>query len=106
MLSSLLGILSKGEETTIVLQGVEHTTNALLELASNTKERMDVCADWLAPSVSIGVPELKKGMIDMVRRGVKYRYVTEITKDNLAYCKELAKYAELRHLDGIRGNLL
>jgi two-component system sensor histidine kinase VicK len=105
-LSSLLGILSKGEETTIVLQGVEHTTNALLELAYNTKERMDVCADWLAPSVSIGVPELKSGMIDMVRRGVKYRYVTEITKDNLSYCKELAKYAELRHLDGIRGNFV
>jgi len=106
MLSSLLDSLSKGEETTIVLRGVKHTTNAILDLASNTKERMDVCADRLAPSVSIGVPELKKCIIDMVRRGVKYRYLTEITKDNLAYCKELAKYAELRHLDGIRGNFV
>jgi two-component system, OmpR family, sensor histidine kinase VicK len=35
---------------------------------------------------------------------VKYRYITEITKDNLPYCKELAQYVELRHLDGIRGN--
>ncbi len=101
-----MGILPlEAEEKTIVLRGEGHTTSALLEFAANTKTRMDVCAHWLAPSVSVGVPELKKGMIDMVRRGVKYRYITEITKDNLEYCKELANYAELRHLDGIRGNL-
>jgi two-component system, OmpR family, sensor histidine kinase VicK len=99
-----LGILSEAEEKTIVLRGEERTTNALLEFAANTKTRMDVCADQLAPSVSVGVPELKKGMIDMVTRGVQYRYITEITKDNLPYCKKLAKYVELRHLDGIRGN--
>jgi hypothetical protein len=87
-----LGILSGDEEKTIVLRGEERTTNALLEFAANTKIRMDVCADWLAPSVSIGVPELKKDMIDMVTKGVKYRYITEITKDNLVYCKEIPKY--------------
>jgi K+-sensing histidine kinase KdpD len=99
-----LGILSKAEEKTIILRGEERTTNALLEFAANTKTRMDVCADWLAPSVSVGVLELKNAMIDIVTRGVKYRYITEITKDNLLYCKELASYVELRHLDGIRGN--
>src|SRR3712207_8440747 len=65
---------------------------------------MDVCADRLAPSVSVGVPDLKKAMIDMVTRGVKYRYITEITKDNLSYCKELTQSVELRHLEGLRGN--
>jgi K+-sensing histidine kinase KdpD len=99
-----LGILSEAEEKTIVLRGEEHTTSALLEFATNTKTRMDVCGDQLAPSVSVGVPKLKKGMTDMVTRGVKYRYITEITKDNLLYCKELAQYVELRHLEGLRGN--
>jgi two-component system sensor histidine kinase VicK len=100
-----LGVpLPESEEKTIVLRGEQRTTNALLEFAASTKTRMDVCADGLAPSVLVGVPELKKGMIDMVTRGVKYRYITEITKDNLAYCKELANYAELRHLDGIKAN--
>jgi two-component system, OmpR family, sensor histidine kinase VicK len=102
--STLLGILSEAEEKTIVLRGKERTSTALLEFAANTKTRMDVCADWLAPSVSVGVLQLKNAMIDLVTRGVKYRYITEITKDNLLYCKELAKYVELRHLDGIRGN--
>ncbi|MBD0299045.1 MAG: HAMP domain-containing histidine kinase, partial [Nitrososphaera sp.] len=99
-----MGILSEAEEKTIVLRGEEHTTSALLEFATNTKTRMDVCGDRLAPSVSVGVPKLKKGMTDMVTRGVKYRYITEITKDNVLYCKELAQYVELRHLEGLRGN--
>jgi signal transduction histidine kinase len=99
-----LGILSEAEEKTIVLRGEELTTSAILEFAANTKTRMDVCADRLAPSVSVGVPELKKSMVEMSTRGVKYRYITEITKDNLSYCKELTKFVELRHLEGLRGN--
>jgi two-component system sensor histidine kinase VicK len=35
---------------------------------------------------------------------VKFRYVTEITKDNLSYCKEMLKFSEICHLDGVRGN--
>jgi two-component system, OmpR family, sensor histidine kinase VicK len=35
---------------------------------------------------------------------VKFRYVTEITKDNISYCKEMLKFAEIRHLDGVKGN--
>jgi two-component system sensor histidine kinase VicK len=35
------------------------------------------------------------------------RYLTEITKDNLSYCKELIEIVhELRHLDGIKGNYI
>jgi hypothetical protein len=35
---------------------------------------------------------------------VEFRYVTEITKDNLPYCKEMLKFSEIRHLDGVKGN--
>jgi two-component system, OmpR family, sensor histidine kinase VicK len=35
---------------------------------------------------------------------VEFRYVTEITKDNLSYCKEMLKFSEIRHLDGVKGN--
>src|ERR687889_1285578 len=42
----------------------------------------------------------------MKKRGVKLRYVTEITKDNISYCKQLltTMVYELRHLDGMKGN--
>jgi two-component system, OmpR family, sensor histidine kinase VicK len=39
------------------------------------------------------------------KKGVRFRYIADITKDNLPYCKEMAKIFELRHLDGIKGNL-
>ena len=41
---------------------------------------------------------------DMKERGVKIRTITEITKENLAYCVELMNLAQARHLDDIRGN--
>ena len=43
-------------------------------------------------------------MQDIRKRGVKSRYIVEITKENIPYCKELMKIDELRHLDGIKGN--
>ena len=40
----------------------------------------------------------------MKNRGVKLRFISEITKDNLSYCKELMKIGEVRHLDEVKGN--
>src|ERR671910_121151 len=39
-------------------------------------------------------------------RGVKFRYITDITKDNISYCKHIIKEfdAEMRHLDEVKGN--
>jgi two-component system, OmpR family, sensor histidine kinase VicK len=39
-------------------------------------------------------------------RGVKFRYVTDVTTKNIFYCKEMIKYfgAEIRHLDNVKGN--
>jgi hypothetical protein len=43
--------------------------------------------------------------IDLNNRGIKLRVITEITKDNISYCKELMKLSiELRHLDDVKGN--
>lgn len=38
------------------------------------------------------------------RPNLKSRYITEINRDNLPYCKELMKIGELRHLDNIKRN--
>jgi signal transduction histidine kinase len=40
----------------------------------------------------------------MNNAGVKIRFITEITHDNIQYCKELMKIAEIRHLDDVKGN--
>ena len=93
-------------EKTVVLRGEENTTRAILQLAANTRRNMNVCADSLAPSLSVGVPAFRQGLVDLVSRGVEYRYITEITRENLGYCKELAKYVKLRHLHNVMGNFV
>jgi signal transduction histidine kinase len=65
---------------------------------------VNVCADSLAPSVAMGVEPIKECYENLKSRQVKVRWITEITKDNLSYCRALMQYAELRHLDGIKGN--
>ena len=37
-------------------------------------------------------------------RGTILRFITEITKDNISYCKQIMENVELRHLDGVKGN--
>jgi two-component system, OmpR family, sensor histidine kinase VicK len=91
-------------ERTEVLYGTENTTKAILSVLSNIESKMDICADSTWPSVAMGVDVFRKALIDLKKRGIRSRYITTITKDNLSYCKQLMKISELRHLDGIKGN--
>ena len=80
------------------------TTSAIIEFLSNAHSALDICADSSWPSVAMGVDVYRNAFRDVGVRGVKFRVVTEITKDNLSYCKEVRKLGELRHLDGVKGN--
>ena len=90
-------------ETTEILRGAEDTTRAVVLFFTNANW-VNVCADSLAPSVAMGVEPIKECYENLKSRQVKVRWITEITKDNLSYCRALMQYAELRHLDGIKGN--
>jgi two-component system, OmpR family, sensor histidine kinase VicK len=91
-------------EKTEVLNGFEKTTEAIMKFLNNSEVSMNICADHTWPSVAIGVEVFKKGLYDLKARNVQSRYITDITKGNIEYCKELMQISELRHLDGIKGN--
>lgn len=77
----------------------------MLQSISKTKKRMDICGDEVSPSVAIEVNAFKQALNDAKDRGVKIRYVVEITKDNISHCRELMKtVSDLRHLNGAKGN--
>jgi len=65
---------------------------------------VDACLDPTGPSVMMGVDAIKNERLKANRRGVNFRYITEVTKDNISYCKELSEFAEVRHLNGVKGN--
>ena len=54
----------------------------------------------------IDVKAIKEARINAKDRRVKFRYITEITKENISYCKQIIKQfnAELRHLHRVKGN--
>jgi two-component system, OmpR family, sensor histidine kinase VicK len=94
------------EKRSEILYGVENAVGRGVYFMSNVKKRMDIYFDHRAPSIVVEIPEYKDGYIDIRKRGGKIRAFTEITKDNIHYCKELMKLVdELRHLNGVKGGI-
>jgi hypothetical protein len=93
---------SRSLRGTQILTDEENIVEAIREFQASTKEFWGACVDSSIPSFSVG--KVRDGYIEAKRQGVKILYITEITKDNLRYCKEIMKFAELRHLDGVKGN--
>ena len=86
-----------------ILYGVEDAVGRGVYFMSNVKQRMDIFFDHSAPSIVVDVEEYRNGYIDIRRRGAKIRAFTEITKDNVKYCKELMKLVDKhRHLNSKR----
>ncbi|MFL6456372.1 MAG: ATP-binding protein [Nitrososphaeraceae archaeon] len=95
---------NNSSERTEVLHGEENVMNAILRFLSQA-HRIDSCGDLKALSAAIGVEAYKKLLFDLRSRGIKLRYITEITKENIQYCKEMMKFAEeVSHVDGIKAN--
>jgi signal transduction histidine kinase len=90
---------------TEVLHGEQNVVTTFLQFASKANNRIDACIDYTRPSLVVNFDKLRNAFLAAKSRGVKLRYATEITEDNVGYCKELIKLvSELRHLDGIKGN--
>ena len=89
------------------MYGVDNVIDAELEFFANSKKGIDTYMNYTRPSLAVILEPIKKAFHDAKGRGVKLRYLTEITHDNIAACKELMTIVdELRHLDGIKGNFM
>ncbi|PWU79364.1 MAG: hypothetical protein DLM72_17800 [Candidatus Nitrosopolaris wilkensis] len=99
----MTGQSHKRSEKTDVLFGIDRNVNAILEFINNSEYRYDVYADSKCPPYVIKIEAIRKLYIEFVRRGGHIRFITEITKENLGYCKEIIKFVELRHIEGLKG---
>lgn len=57
----------------------------------NTKTRMDITFEKDDPSIVAQIPAYNEGYKDIIKRGAKIRCVTEVTPENILYCKKLLK---------------
>jgi hypothetical protein len=99
--------LSGLAERTEVLYGTDKVISEELQFFYKTKRQIDICMELTRPPLAIGIESMKRSFVDAKSRGVKLRYLTEITDANISYCKELMSIVgEVRHLDGIKGNFM
>jgi signal transduction histidine kinase len=94
----------KNIQKTCIYHNPYNVINTVIEFVDKTKVG---CVDYTRLSLAVDITALKKTSIDAKEGGVKLRYGTEITCDNVSYCKELINTInvdELRQIDGIKGN--
>lgn len=90
---------------TRIYYGVDVIINAILQILNHTNKVL-ICLDQSRPSLMVDIDLLRDAFAAAKRRGVELRCITEITENNLSYCKQLMTMVdELRHLKGIKGNL-
>jgi hypothetical protein len=98
------GIPEKTRKTEI-LYDIENSLLQGVRFMQNAK-KIDIAGDKSEPSVFIEYDIYKINLIEARGREAKLRYITDITKDNLHYCKEMSCIAnEMRHLEGFSGGL-
>ncbi|MGA7603888.1 MAG: HAMP domain-containing sensor histidine kinase, partial [Nitrososphaeraceae archaeon] len=94
------------EEQTELLYGVEAAVGRGVQFMKNVKIGMDLFGEKNGPSIIMEFDVYKNNYVDVLKRGGKIRFITEITKENLHYCLELRKIVtEIRHLEGLIGGI-
>lgn len=89
---------------TEVVYGLNTIIERTLKRLSNANSKVDAVISGSAIAGIIKAKPVFDITVFLKKKGVKIRYVTDITSQNLQYVKELMKTAEVRHMDGIRGN--
>ncbi len=74
------------------------------ETFSRVKKSMEASFDRNGPAIHVLYPPIWDGLVSLKEKGIKIRAVTEITLDNIFYCKKFMELVEIRHLDGVRTN--
>ncbi|MGA9149521.1 MAG: HAMP domain-containing sensor histidine kinase, partial [Candidatus Nitrosopolaris sp.] len=95
-----------GNEKTEIVYGTSNVLNAEIQFFSNARLKVHTCMEYTRPSLAFRIESIRKSFLDAKDRDVKLRYITEITTENISYCKALMKISEVRHLDGIKNNFM
>src|ERR1051325_2955942 len=93
-----------GQETTEVLYGNENIQRRVLEAFSRVREGLDGCTDPTDMALNVRFESIWNGFIQLKKRGLRLRSITEVTPDNISYVKQIMELFEVRHLKGIRSN--
>ena len=93
------------KEVAKIIHGDTNVLEAVSRFISAANSRIDAFVDQTRPALGTNIEQIKALVLDSRKRGVKSRCITEITTNNIHYCKQLLGFVdELRHLDNIHGS--
>jgi signal transduction histidine kinase len=79
--------------------------NAVIDIFYDAEHRIDICGNSKFPPLIFSFEPIKKAILAAKNNGIRQRYIVEITKENIQYCKELMQLVkDLRHSDQIETN--
>lgn len=79
--------------------------NALLDIFTNAGQMISICGNSKFPSAILSLESTKRTILSTRDMGIRQRYIIEITKENLQYCKDLIEInCDLRHSDEIEAS--
>ncbi len=90
-------------ETVEVVHGADEAGARLIRFLARANSRVDICTDRRGLGIAMQMKGLKRFKSEP-RKGLKLRFITEITRENKAFAKMLSGLVELRHLEGVVGN--
>jgi two-component system, OmpR family, sensor histidine kinase VicK len=89
---------------TEIVYGLDVIIKRTLKRLSNANKKIDASISGVALEGTVKAKPIFDMILLSKKKGVKIRYITEITKQNLPYVRELMKTGEFRHMDEIKGN--
>jgi signal transduction histidine kinase len=95
---------NSGAEITQVHHDLEDIVNCALSILQRITRSHDLCLDKWGPSAVLGSRIVRNAFESVNNRGARIRLITEVSKENLVYCKEFTAFAEVRHLQKVMGN--
>ena len=92
------------QEITQIWKGEDEIVSGSLNLLRSTQSSLDLYTDAAGAYSLASTDAFRSACSSLEVRSVKIRVITEVTRENLPWAKDLLKVAELRHLDGIIGS--
>jgi two-component system, OmpR family, sensor histidine kinase VicK len=97
-------LFHKAADKTRILHRTQ-VINAILEIFYDAEHRIDICGNSKFSSLIFSFESIRKAMLAAKNKGIRQRYIVEITKENIQYCREIIKLVDdLRHSGQIEAN--
>lgn len=92
------------QERIDTLYGNDDILKTTLWLFDSTHKTMEGCIGKDEVAMHVTHELIWNGLLKLKQRGVQMRVITQITNDNLTYCKTLSDIVDVRHVDGIQSS--